>query len=1044
MSIKIIHISDFHLNNNNLRDWNDFLKTNFIQFINENKFDDAFIVCSGDMVDKGGLDFGGISAGLEKFREEIINPIVSQTGITIDRFILAPGNHDIDRNADKDYIRDGLRENIKANGVDKINEYVRDILEDRGMPAMRVYAYYDFVQKLYKGCENITNYYLGSVYNYDVNGKRLTFTSFNTAWNCCDDDDRKWGLAIGEPQYRVCNSNIPNNAVRIAVMHHPLDWLLYEKKSIQVWMRNDYDLLLMGHVHENETMMTMNSMGNLIISFSPCFTNDIRNNSITYPNGFVVVDYDIDKKEIDFSFQVYNHKLRKYDINQDYANSGSFHAEIKEGVSNVLARLVDRCINHLRTKHIPEINDSIIPQKAKAIGTLNEAFVMPPLRKNGDLDNDVDYTLSSILNSQNNVILFGQHESGKTVLLNKLLMEYVDNESIFGVIPVYFDFDVQSNQGIDTIIKNYLDCNSAEAEMLIMNRKIVLLVDNYSIDESKINNAKKLYHFVDNKSIRIIATSNHEIIDNIPEQFVKSNEIPCECYFIHHFQSSNVKELIAKWSPDIQIMERNQKIEKLVNRFCSFSLPCTAMSVSLYLWSTENSNRDPVNPSILLDIYMEIILEKMSEENIFVNTFDYENKSSLLAFLAEIIHDKLRENNTFILTYGHYVMIIEDYLKRVGFKGIDAGRLAEYFIERKVFLRKNDHIEFAHACFYFFFLAKRMIKNPTFYSKVISPNEYFKYDRVIEYYSGLVRSDRKLLEFLNDQIEEVFSEVAFVYEEVNMDKCFTIIRNGQTGYTPIIQAVNPQKVVEQKLSEEENENKVLAIADEKLSRIADNFYEPKKLSPSALILVLSRVLRNSDGIEDLELKQKVYNSIVKNSMILTVIIKDQLALYANTHNGSLPSAYGFVKNVSVFFRFMPFALQATLGEIMATRKLVGFFESKYNKDVREKVSDIEKYFSIGMLWDSTGLDNKKIIKSFIKQVGNNSAQDYVFFKLLYCFNTQVVLGSEEEDQYIDLLVDLKVKQKMLKAIEKDKLKKHMKDVRNKKLIEKRKMNSDKQ
>lgn len=108
------------------------------------------------------------------------------------------------------------------------------------------------------------------------------------------------------------------------------------------------------------------------------------------------------------------------------------------------------------------------------------------------------------------------------------------------------------------------------------------------------------------------------------------------------------------------------------------------------------------------------------------------------------------------------------------------------------------------------------------------------------------------------------------------------------------------------------------------------------------------------------------------------------------------------------------------------------------------VSDIEKYFSIGMLWDSTGLDNKKIIKSFIKQVGNNSAQDYVFFKLLYCFNTQVVLGSEEEDQYIDLLVDLKVKQKMLKAIEKDKLKKHMKDVRNKKLIEKRKMNSDKQ
>ena len=38
----------------------------------------------------------------------------------------------------------------------------------------------------------------------------------------------------------------------------------------------------------------------------------------------------------------------------------------------------------------------------------------------------------------------------------------------------------------------------------------------------------------------------------------------------------------------------------------------------------------------------------------------------------------------------------------------------------------------------------------------------------------------------------------------------------------------------------------LAIADEKLSRIADNFYEPKKLSPSALIL--SGLLSNSSGL----------------------------------------------------------------------------------------------------------------------------------------------------------------------------------------------------
>ena len=1038
MNIRIFHISDFHLNKNNLRDWSDFLKSSFINYVNENKAKENFIVCSGDMIDKGGADFGGVMAGLEKFRDDVIYPIVSQTGINVDRFILVPGNHDIDRNADKDYTRRGVRDSIKDSGADKINEYVRDLIENKGDPSKRTRGYYDFIVGFYANCSNITNNYLGSVFNYCINGKNLAFTAFNTVWNCCDDNDKDWGLAIGEPQYIACNNVIPDDAVKIAIMHHPLDWLLFEKQTIQAWIRKDYDLLLMGHVHENDTMLTMNNMGSLIMNFSPCFTNDIRKNSITYSNGFSVIDFDTDNKQLDFSFQKYNHKFRKYELNHEFAESGCFHAEITEGVSDKLAQLMTRCMNHLRTKHVPDINDSIIPQKAKAIGTLNEAFVMPPLKKNGDLDYEEEYTLSSILNSQENMVFFGQHESGKTVLLNKMLIEYVDNESVFGVVPVYFDFDVQSSQDIETIIKGYLDCNTNEAEMLINANKIVLLVDNYSPVESKKEKAKKLYHFIADNTVRMIASSNHEIIDSIPDSFVRNNEISCEYYFIHQFQSSNVKELITKWSPDIQTLERNQKIENLVNRFCSFSLPCTAMSVSLYLWSTENSNRDPVNPSVLLDIYMEIILERMSIENIYVNTFDYENKASLLAFLAQSVHDEMQGDYSYTLSYGHYIIKIEDYLKKVGFQGIDAEHLAKYFIDRKVFLLKDGNVEFAHACFYYFFLAKRMIKDTTFRKQILNKDEYYKYDRVIEYYSGLVRSDKELLEFLYNEFESVFAEVAFVHDEVDMDKCFTFIRKGQTGYSPLVKSMSPQKVIDKKLTEEEAEKKVLAIADEKLSQISDKFNEPQRLSPDTLVLMLSKALRNLDGVEDTVLKQKVYNAIVKNAMILTVIVKDQLALYANNHKGSLPDVYSDVKNVGAFFRFMPLSMQFTLGEIMSTRKLLNFFLGKYNKDVHDKVSDVEKFVSIGMMWDSTGLENKKLIKSFIKQLGNNSAQDYVLLKLLYYFNNKVALGSEEEDEYIELLAELKVKQKVIKPIEKSRIMREMKDARNRRLAAKKK------
>ena len=1040
MNIRIFHISDFHLNKKNLKDWNDYLKESFIHFINENKAEENFIVCSGDMIDKGGADFGGVKAGLEIFRDSVINPIITKTGISVDRFIMTLGNHDIDRNADKDYTRRGVRDSIKEGCSEKIDEYVRDLLDNKGEPSKRVCAYYNFVSEFYAECKNVIINYLGAVFNYSINGENLAFTAFNTAWNCCDDNDKDWGLAIGEPQYLKCNQDTPDNAVRIAIMHHPLDWMLYEKRTIQNWIRNDYDLLLMGHVHETETMLTVNSSGNLIISFAPCFTNDIRKDSITYSNGFSVVDFDTNNRQIDFSYQKYAHKNRKYVLNHDYVESGHYHAEITEGVGDKLAQLMTRCMSHINTKYVPEINNSIIPQKAKAIGTLNEAFVMPPLKKNGDLDGENELSLASILNSPMNMVLFGQHESGKTVLLNKLLLEYVANETIFDVVPVFYDFEAQLGKDVETIIKSFLDCNSDEAGMLINAKKIVLLVDNYTPDEAKKEQAKKLYRFIADNSIRLIATSSHDVIDSIPDNFVINNEISCEYFFIHQFHSSNIKELITKWSPDIQLLERNQKIENLVNRFCSFSLPCTAMSVSLYLWSTENSNRDPVNPAILLDIYMEIVLERMSVQNVYVNTFDYENKASLLAYIAQSIHDEMQDNYSYTLSYGHYITKIEDYLKKVGFQHVDSERLAKYFIDRKVFLLKDGNVEFAHACFYYFFLAKRMIKDPVFRERIINKDEYYKYDRVIDYYSGLVRSDKGLLEFLYEEFEKVYSEVAFVYNDVDMDKCFTIIRKGQTGYTPLVKNVSPQKVIEKKPTEEEAEKKVLAIADEKLSQISDKFYKPQCIDPTTLILMLSRALRNLDGIEDTALKQKVYNSIIKNAMILTAIVKDQLALYANNHDGSLPTGFDEVKDVGVFFRFMPFNMQRTLGEILATRKLLIFFEGKYNKDVRENVSDVEKFMSIGMMWDSTGIGNKKHIKSFIKQMGNNSVQDYVLLKLLYYFDNKVAFGSEEEDQYIDLLADLKVKQKIVKPIEKSRIMKQMKETRNKMLAAKKEAN----
>jgi hypothetical protein len=305
----------------------------------------------------------------------------------------------------------------------------------------------------------------------------------------------------------------------------------------------------------------------------------------------------------------------------------------------------------------------------------------------------------------------------------------------------------------------------------------------------------------------------------------------------------------------------------------------------------------------------------------------------------------------------------------------------------------------------------------------------------------LVRSDKALLNFLYEQFENVFEKVSFVYDTVDIDKFFTYIRKDQKSYIPAISRVSPQKVIDNKPTEEEADKRLLSVADEKLSQITDEFTQPERLSPAALVLMLSRALRNLDGVEDLVLKQKVYNSIIKNSVILTVIVKDQLAVYANKHQGQLPPAYCDIDNVGFFFNFMPFNMQMNLSEILATRKLVAFFEKKLAADYKSGASDVEKYLSLAMMWDSTGLDNKKSITSYIRKIGKNCTQDYVLLKLLYNFDTKIVLGSEEEDEYIEMLALLRAKQHTIKAIEKEKYKKQLKDARMRRMIAEGKQNN---
>ena len=1017
--IRVIHISDFHLDGIVLGDWETYTKKALIDTIKSQQPDcpltDTFIVCSGDMINKAGTGFGGVQNALKRFNEKVIQPILEGTGLSLDHFILLPGNHEVDRKADDEIAAEGVRSMIEQKGTSRINDYSLKLLEGDYKYFGRIKEYNEFVAALYKDIDNINISPLGVTFTYNTSEGKLGIAAFNSVWNCYDHDDQKRGLAIGEPQYNLCKKNLDGCDIKIAAMHHPLEWLKYEKTTIQNWVYSDFQFLYIGHVHETESFYKSTVYGSLLVNVSPSYTTDIRSSVCgALTNGFSIVDFTRGDRMFSCFYYKYNLKERKYVLNTDICESGVYRDVLPNAVPGSLGEIQQHAIDYITSVKLTEFDNSIIPMKAHAINTLKDAFVMPPIRKHADSENK-EYDMRDLLASKSHILLFGTSESGKTVMLQRLLVEAVEDFAKYQAIPVYVNFDTMGNRDIESLVRDFIDVNSKQTKELIDNGRLILFVDNYNPKQESKYVAHTLYRFASDHYVRIIAAADCQSEGVLPLGILDEvNEIPFEYYFISRFSSDKVKQMMVKWSPKDEFLERNAKLEKMVTSFCNYSLPCTAMSVSLYLWSTEKADREPVNEAVLLDIYIEIILEKLNLNNAYQNSFDYRNKTMLLAHLAEKVKEKYPVN----LTYGEYIDHISYYLLNVvGFDKFDPKRIGDYFIDRKLFTRVGDEVYFAHTCFYHFFLDQRMKDNEKFKDQIINKDNYYKNDRAVSYYAGLVRNDKKLLEFLLEDVDKYFEPAQAIYTNVNADDCFTYLYVGEKTFSPLVRAGITQKVLENKPSKDEVEKKLIKRCDEKLSKISDDIRSHEHKTPDLLIAMLADALKNLDGIEDIQLKARVYDAIIRDGIIFTVVSKEALADYANHHSGKLPMALSDVKNVPVFFRFMPLVFQQYLYNLLGTTKLTMIFRDKFNKDMNRDCSDIERFMTAGILWDCIHLGSFDEMKRLIKKVKNNVTKDYILLKLMQHYNEKVISGSDEEQQYIKLFAALEAKGKFLSLVE---------------------------
>jgi predicted phosphodiesterase len=442
--MRILHISDFHLDQKDKEDNVNHIVNPLIKrlekIISEKPID--LILFTGDLINIGGKNYSGLDEAFLDFEITFIEPLLKVTSLTKDSFFFVPGNHDINRSSDSIRIEKGLTQDLDSQ--EKLNDFFKN---PEGID--RVKEYQEFENYFYKDAKckiNLTPFQ--STFKININGLSIGVCCLNSSWRCYDSNTDKGKILIGEKQIIDGLKDISDCNIKIALSHHHYDFLSdFDKEIVEELLKQDFNLLFVGHTHRAKAGFIQDPDGQLFtFCASGTLSSSIRNPEKKFENGFAVIDYDLENKKIISSFYKSEYPKKEFIINSSIGNDGIWLVNIPYGKDVEQIVFEQKLIKQISCDAIPQINCHLLSHSTdtNAPKSLNELFVMPNIVVKEEFDAEKEdktiASLTEIIFSSSNYIVFGTKESGKTIFIDKLLIETLETNKEHHQIPASIDF----------------------------------------------------------------------------------------------------------------------------------------------------------------------------------------------------------------------------------------------------------------------------------------------------------------------------------------------------------------------------------------------------------------------------------------------------------------------------------------------------------------------------------------------------------------------------------------------------------------------------
>lgn len=684
--------------------------------------------------------------------------LLSGFGLTKEFLFIIPGNHDVDRTCGA-----ALKRTLASQ--EESNRY---FIEGEPLAHIRdrqksFISWHDDYFSGFRKANTLST--CGPYSTLSFGGFKVGILPINTTVFCHDDFD-VGNLWVGRRSLESAIRNYTETTdVRIALMHHPLEWLNeIERTQITSMLYEHFDLVLRGHLHQTELLQTSGTAGTAThLAAGACYQGS------NWPNRAMFVDvFETSLRMVPIRFDDLPTPLWTLDTSlfpdhPDYTGVFSWRTSPEPALSNLTTSLGSKTVpaalselggTMVAAEMLVDILRRNFEHDLFASPTGRLLYVEPRLSKVSQslfslIETDIPiFTVEEIIKNDNSYIINVPPEHGGTSLSKRLAFEF-------------------ERVGVEAALRDALLLPNYRAKLRPAfeefskktKRPRVLILDNYNFyrHEKLLKEIQSLELFE-----RYIVFATFRSVNTEPPPSV-IGDINAESLFLWSISRSGIREIASGLLDSADSTYLSAVVEKVYSDLLALSIPLTPSNIIMYL-KILDKERDfyPFNRVDIVHKYLTNALTAGAE--VLAGSFNSREKIDIL---SEFSHNLFSRKASHFLERDWFEFC-KSYMENT-LSSFSAKDLLRGLEETRVLVRYDDKLYFKYGFFLSFLVGRHVANHPEMVKEFLeAPAGQLLYG-VIETIAGLTGDGTNIIDHITSDLEKKQGDFAKKFVPLDFD-----------------------------------------------------------------------------------------------------------------------------------------------------------------------------------------------------------------------------------------------------------------------------------